>query len=186
MAASRAPTSSRRLSRGARHDQLVAAAIPLVARHGPVNLSLDRVAERAGVTRNLLYHYFPGGRDDLLAAVVDEAERQLLGAGGSTSSDTALSRILDHALAPTHAWRIHRMVGGLPGLGESLDAPVRAIVQALSEFRDGEEIPHAELVLPGYVAFAEAVLDGARVARVPRSDVRGLLAQTLRAVVAAG
>ena len=51
----------------------------------------------------------------------------------------------------------------------------------------GEEAsPLTELALHGYVAYAEAVLDGARVAGVPRSDVRRLLAETLRAVVAAG
>ncbi len=45
--------------------------------------------------------------------------------------------------------------------------------------------PLTELALYGYVAYAEAVLDGARVAGIPRSDVRRLLAQTLRAIVAA-
>ncbi len=77
---SRRPATARRLSRQARRDQLVSAAIPLVARHGPMDLSLDDVAERVGVTRNLIYHYFPGGRTDLITAVAEEAERQLLGA----------------------------------------------------------------------------------------------------------
>ena len=50
--------------------------MPLMARQGPIELSLEAVAERVGVTRNLLYHYFPEGRGALVAAVVQEAERR--------------------------------------------------------------------------------------------------------------
>ncbi|HEY1523771.1 MAG TPA: helix-turn-helix domain-containing protein [Solirubrobacteraceae bacterium] len=175
--------ASRRLSRQARRDQLVSAAIPLVARRGPADLSLDEVAERAGVTRNLLYHYFPRGRSDLVSAVLDDAERQLV--GQSQELDQAISRILDHALAATHAWRIHRMAGALPAFTRRAEATAAA-VDALRDFTGAEATPLSDLALHGYVAYAEAVLDGARTAGIPRSDVRGLLARTLRAVVAAG
>jgi AcrR family transcriptional regulator len=175
----------RRLSRRARRDQLVAAALPLVARHGPADLSLDDVAERAGVTRNLLYHYFPAGRSDLVGAVVDEAERQLAGPARARDLDQAISRILDHALAPTHAWRIHRMARALPTLGSRVEATALAAIDALREFTGVEPSPLAELALYGYVAYAEAVLDRARVAGIPRSEVARSLARTLRAVVGA-
>src|SRR5436305_6280772 len=131
----------RRLSRRARRDQLVAAAMPLLARQGPMELSLDAVARRAGVTRNLLYHYFPGGRIDLVAAATEEAERQLLGPGGAASGplppadgQDALSRILDHALAPTHAWRIHRMAraAGGPAAREIVERSTERVAGALA------------------------------------------------------
>lgn len=188
MAASRplaTKDAGRRLSRQARRDQLVSAAFPLVARHGPADLSLDEVAERAAVTRNLLYHYFPGGRADLVGAVVDEAERQLAGQSPLQDLDQAIARVLDHALAPTHAWRIHRMARALPALAGRVEA-TSAAIGALREFAGGEPSVQTELALHGYVAYAEAVLDRARVVGAPRAEVLGLLSQTLRAVVAAG
>jgi AcrR family transcriptional regulator len=177
--------ASRRLSRQARRDQLVAAAMPLASRHGPAALSLDEVARRAGVTRNLLYHYFPAGETDLVGAVVDEAERQLVGPLPPRDLDDALSRILDHALAPTHAWRIHCMARALPAYSERLEATARTTTEALRDFTGIERSTQTELALSGYVAYAEAVLDGARVARVGRDDIRRLLGRTLRAVVTA-
>lgn len=187
MPASRRTTAKdarRRLSRQARRDQLVLAAIPLVARNGPGDLSLDEVAERAGVTRNLLYHYFPGGRSDLVGAVVDDAERQLVGSSPRHDLDQAISRVLDHALAPTHAWRIHRMARGLPALTRPAESTAAA-VDSLRDFAGVDGSPLTDVALHGYVAYAEAVLDRARVAGIPRPDVLRLLAQTLAAVLAA-
>jgi AcrR family transcriptional regulator len=177
--------ASRRLSRRARRDQLVSAAIPLVARHGPADLSLDDVAERAGVTRNLLYHYFPAGRADLVSAVVDEAERQLVGQAGADDLSQTISRVLDHALAPTHAWRIHRMAQALPAAASRVEATAQTAIAALREHTGIEPSPQAEITLRGFLAYAEAVLDGARAAGVARSDVGRMLAQTLRAIVSA-
>jgi AcrR family transcriptional regulator len=165
--------------------------MPLLARQGPIDLSLDGVAARAGVTRNLLYHYFPGGRTDLITAVVDEAERQLL-PGEKHSLPAAgveetLSRILDHALAPTHAWRIHRMARatGQPAVTERVERSTREVASTLAAVqRPGEELtPVADVALDGYVAFAEAVLDGARAAGISREQTRRLLAQVLEAVM---
>src|SRR3954453_5799515 len=67
----------RRMSTEQRREQLEQVALAVVAEHGPADLSLDEVAERAGVTRNLLYHYFPRGRADLFPAAVDRSGRVL-------------------------------------------------------------------------------------------------------------
>ena len=67
-AKSGAKRSPRRLSRDARRDQLIDVAMPLVAEHGLSGFSLDELAQRADVTRNLLYHYFPRGRLDVFLA----------------------------------------------------------------------------------------------------------------------
>lgn len=173
----------------------MAAAIPLVARRGPAELSLEEVSKRAGVTRNLLYHYFPGGRTDLLTAVAEEAERQLLGPSVSKPGDApaalqeALSRVLDHALAPTHAWRIHRLAraAATPAVTSVIDRSTDEVVGMLLRARapGDDPSPLTMIALHGYVAYAEAVLDSARAAGLPRSDVHRLLAQTLQAVVAA-
>ena len=68
---------ARRLAPAARRDQLADAAMAVIARQGFAEFSLDAVAQRAGVTRNLLYHYFPRGRLDLFLAALDRAGSEL-------------------------------------------------------------------------------------------------------------
>lgn len=186
--------SSRRLGRTERHEQLVATAIPIVARAGFGNFSLDAIAERAGVTRNLLYHYFPRGRPDIVLAVVERAGEQLTQGWFLDDSEplserlsSNFARIMDHALAPTHAWRIHRMARA------ALDPEVSAVVErfvaivissiARNHLRTPDPPPLVALALQGFVAFTEAVLEEARVSALPRSQVTALLAQTLIATI---
>ncbi len=76
------------------------------------------------------------------------------------------------------------MARGLPALAGRSEATAAA-VGALRDFTGTEPSPQTELALHGYVEYAEAVLDRARVAGVPRPQVLGLLARMLRAAVAA-
>jgi AcrR family transcriptional regulator len=70
---------ARRMAPERRRAQLVQAALASGAEHGYAGLSLDDVGERAGVTRNLLYHYFPRGRLDLYLAALERAGDELTG-----------------------------------------------------------------------------------------------------------
>src|SRR5690242_10188575 len=106
----------RRLSRPERREQLVAAAMPIAAVQGLTDFSLDDIAADAGVTRNLLYHYFPRGRQDVALAVLERAGHEL--ADGWVVDDALplqerlavnVQRMIDHALRPTDAWRIYRL-----------------------------------------------------------------------------
>ena len=63
---------ARRLPPEMRRAQLVRVAGPLIARDGVAEFSLDEVAERGGVTRNLLKRYFPRGRIDLFVEVLED------------------------------------------------------------------------------------------------------------------
>jgi AcrR family transcriptional regulator len=174
----------RRLSRDARRRQLVAAALPLVARQGLAGLSLEDLADRAGVTRNLLYHYFPRGRVDIVVAVVEEAERQL---APTRPSNHPLAAMIDHGLAPTHAWLIHKMAAG------ETDPEIRATVARAAEERvetlcsghtlSAERGPVAEASLRGYLGFTEAALDRARAVGLPRAEVMRLLDRMLAAAL---
>jgi AcrR family transcriptional regulator len=163
---------------------LVTAAIPLAARQGLGALSLDDLADRAGVTRNLLYHYFPRGRADVVAAVVEEAERQL---GPSEDSDSALGAMIDHALAPTHAWLIHRMAAGEsdPGVRATVAHIAQERIEALRSAHSftPEQRAVAETSLRGYLGFTEAALDRARALGLPRSELVRLLDQMLLAAL---
>lgn len=67
----------RRLSRHERRSQLLALGIRLLETTPFHALSLDEVAERAGVSRSLMFHYFPT-KLDYLTAVVRAASEHVL------------------------------------------------------------------------------------------------------------
>jgi AcrR family transcriptional regulator len=59
---------------------IVEAAAELIYAHGVAATSLDHVLERSGAGKSQLYHYFPAGKRDLVAAVVErQIERVLAG-----------------------------------------------------------------------------------------------------------
>ncbi|MCT7353913.1 TetR/AcrR family transcriptional regulator [Streptomyces sp. 15-116A] len=67
----------RRLSVEERRHQLLTAALSLFAHHAPEEISLDDVAEAAGVSRPLVYRYFPGGKQQLYEAALRSAADEL-------------------------------------------------------------------------------------------------------------
>ena len=106
----------RRLPYEARRAQLVELAAPLVAEQGLTEFALDDVAARADVTRNLLYHYFPRGRRDIIVAVAEWAGDQLTEGWVVDESvpleqrmATNFLRFFGHAMEPTVAWRLNRL-----------------------------------------------------------------------------
>ncbi|MPY52746.1 TetR/AcrR family transcriptional regulator [Streptomyces acidicola] len=73
-----APTPAyRRLSVEQRRSQLLKAALELFAHRAPEEVSLDDVAEAAGVSRPLVYRYFPGGKQQLYEAALRSAAEEL-------------------------------------------------------------------------------------------------------------
>ncbi|GGS27372.1 TetR/AcrR family transcriptional regulator [Streptomyces griseoviridis] len=73
-----APTPAyRRLSVEERRVQLLDAALALFAHRPPDEVSLDDVAEQAGVSRPLVYRYFPGGKQQLYEAALRSAADEL-------------------------------------------------------------------------------------------------------------
>jgi AcrR family transcriptional regulator len=186
----------KRLSPEVRREQLIDAALAIAADDGVEGLGFTRVAERAGVTRNLVYHYFPGGRSELLLAAVHRAGEQLTG-GWSTDGDVPLGerlamnleRMIDHAEGPSDAWRLHRQSGS------SLDPEVLRIAAAyrdavianisLNHLGTATPPPLVRIALEGFLAFGEAALDAWRASDVPRSELVQMLGSTLVATLEA-
>ncbi|WP_159849802.1 TetR/AcrR family transcriptional regulator [Nocardia sp. CY41] len=88
-------TTSPRLSKQARREQLLETALSVVRAHGADALTLVTLAEAAGVTRPVVYDHF-GTRSGLLLALyrrLDERQRaaseQALRAAGPTAADVA-------------------------------------------------------------------------------------------------
>ncbi|MGW0703427.1 TetR/AcrR family transcriptional regulator [Streptomyces sp. NPDC002867] len=91
----------RRLSVEERRAQLLAAALSLFAHQPPDEISLDDVAEAAGVSRPLVYRYFPGGKQQLYEAALRSAADRLEDcfAEPAAGPPTArLARVLDRYL----------------------------------------------------------------------------------------
>src|SRR5579864_3445448 len=53
-----------------RRQQILAATYVCVARWGLAKTTVEDAARQAGVSRATVYRYFPGGRDELISAVV--------------------------------------------------------------------------------------------------------------------
>jgi TetR/AcrR family transcriptional regulator, cholesterol catabolism regulator len=60
----------------ATRERIVDAAEACLREAGPGKVSLDRVASEAGVHRATIYRHFPGGRDQLLVAVVERVAKR--------------------------------------------------------------------------------------------------------------
>lgn len=188
--AARSERPPRRLTREARREQLVSIAMPVIAEQGLAEFSLDEIAGRADVTRNLLYHYFPRGRADLVLAAVDRAGHELT---DDWVVDEAIpvaervaqnnARVVAQALQPTDAWRIHRLVRGttVPELREVFDRFVGHVVSnmSLNHLGTPDPPPLARLAFTGYLAFVETLLDEVRTGDVQPEQIVELLNETL-------
>ncbi|MFE5486387.1 TetR/AcrR family transcriptional regulator [Streptomyces sp. NPDC056527] len=98
---SAASPAYRRLSVEERRLQLLAAALTLFAHRAPDEVSLDDVAEAAGVSRPLVYRYFPGGKQQLYEAALrssaDALERCFFEPAAGPPTER-LGRVLDRYL----------------------------------------------------------------------------------------
>jgi AcrR family transcriptional regulator len=171
--------------------------MPVVAEQGFANFSLDEVAERADVTRKLVYHYFPRGRPDVVLAVAERAGRQLTDDWVVDEAiplperlTSNMSRMIEHAMDPTDAWRIYRLARAAtdPELNEMVDRFVAVVVTSVSLNQLGTSDPPrlVRFAIRGYLAFFDSVLDDARTGAAPLEQVTPMLTETLVAAVNAG
>jgi AcrR family transcriptional regulator len=58
-----------RLSGDERREHLLHVGVELVGRHGTADISIEEIARAAGVSKGLLYHYFPTKTDFFLAVL---------------------------------------------------------------------------------------------------------------------
>ena len=155
----------RRLPPAERREQLIDSALSIAAQQGYENLAFEKVANHAGVTRNLVYHYFPGGRQQLLEAAVHRAGEHL-SSGWVTDPKIPLgerlaanlSRMMDHAAEPTDAWQLYRQGRGSvdPSLLEIAAVYRERMIDniALNQLGTTDPPPIVRLALDGFVAYS--------------------------------
>lgn len=90
------PTQAKgvRLPRSARRAQLLAAAQAVFVESGYHAAGMDEIAERAGVSKPVLYQHFPGKRE-LYLALLDKADEEILSEvlGGMRSPGSNKERV---------------------------------------------------------------------------------------------
>jgi AcrR family transcriptional regulator len=189
-------TAPKRLSAAARREQLERIAMEVVAERGYPGATLDEIAERAGVARSLLYHYFPRGQVDVFLAAVDRSGRELtdgwvidqrLAPAERIASN--LSRLIDHALAPSPAWLVQRQAQASrePDVVE-LGNRYRALVvssMALNQFGRPDPPELSLLALDSAIAFVENALDECRERGLDPDRVAALVQRSVLGVVEA-
>jgi AcrR family transcriptional regulator len=85
----------RRMSVEQRRSQLLAAAVDLFGHRRPDDVSVDDVAAAAGVSRPLVYRYFPGGKQQLYEAAVQGAAHELTARFAVPSEGPPTQRLSD-------------------------------------------------------------------------------------------
>jgi AcrR family transcriptional regulator len=189
-------TTGRRLPPAERRAQLAQAALAVAAEQGYAGLSLDDVAERAGVTRNLLYHYFPRGRLDVFLAALERAGDELTGDFIVDPEQPLAERLLantmhsiQHAAKPSDAWRVlrHAHVATEPEIAALRNRYRDLVVTGIAINQLGTDDPPAlaRIALRAYLDYHQTALDEWRGSDVDRETLLGLLEDVLMANVAA-
>lgn len=201
MAANQGGRTRRRLSTEERREQLLSVGARLFSENPYDDVWIEQVAEIAGVSRGLLYHYFPTKRDFFAAVVERESARMLRMTAAvpgvpvreqlAAGLDVFLAYVEEHA----HGFRaFHRAdAAGDQAVRRvyhrSLAAQERQILAALEADpelgRAAGQRPDLRIAVRGWLAFTTAVcLEWLRGAELSREQVRDLCARALLGVVA--
>jgi AcrR family transcriptional regulator len=115
-------------------DDIVRSALAMFARHGYAGASVRKIAAEAGVSRSLMYNWFPGKRE-LLRAIfersMEQVERAVAAADGDGGTADRLGRLVSAALALVRAdpltwrfiYRLRMQPDVLAEMGREVPAP---------------------------------------------------------------
>ncbi|MER5834650.1 TetR/AcrR family transcriptional regulator [Streptomyces sp. NPDC002130] len=185
----------RRMGVDERRQQLIGVALELFSRRSPDEVSIDEIASAAGISRPLVYHYFPGklslyeaalqrASDDLAARFVEPHEGPL---------GARLLRVMHRYFdfVDEHGPGFSALMRGGPAVGSSttnaLVDSVRqaAYVQILSHLGVTDPPARLELVVRSWISLAESTaliwLDGRR---IPREELEPQLVNDFAALAA--
>jgi AcrR family transcriptional regulator len=193
-----------RMSTDERREQLLSSGVELLGRRGHDEVSIEEIAEAAGVSKGLLYHYFPTKKDFILAALA-RGHEQLAerlrpdpeldpAAQLDVSLDAFLDYVEEHATAYTAIFR--RGGGGDPEITAVLDAAraeqMETMLVALAGWEEApastERSAALQAAVQGWTFFVEgAVLRQLEHGGLERAQMRALLRSALvGSVMAAG
>ena len=176
----------RRLDVDERRRRLLELGARLFTEHSYDELSMARIAREAGISKALLYHYFPSKQAFFQATLAETATEVL----ARTTPDPSLSPLaqleasLDAYLAwiEEHASSYRKLIAsatGAPEVRELIDGireqTARRILEGL-----GTDSPRVRAAVGGWLWFMDgACLEWTEDAALSRDEVRGLLIGTL-------
>jgi AcrR family transcriptional regulator len=139
-----ARSASTRLPRPARRRQLLGAARDIFVAHGYHAAAMDEIAERAGVSKPVLYQHFPGKLELYLALLdesVDELVRNVRDALASTTENkqrvpATFKAFFDFVAGDGEAFRLvfESDLSNEPAVRERIDRTMRQCADMVSEF----------------------------------------------------
>jgi AcrR family transcriptional regulator len=191
-------TTRTRLRPDARREQLLDLGAGLLATRSIDELTVELLAEEAGTSRGLLYHYF-GSKQGFHEAVVRHAAAALVEALAPPEGADPLARLrasigayVDYAVANHAGYRslVKAAAGGNDALRAVYDETLAAIEERFFAEDPGGELvpdrPDARLVVRAWQAYAEElVLSWCEDPHgIPRDRLVDMLAGSLPAVVA--
>ena len=188
-----------RLDVDERRRRLLAQGAELFERHSYDELSMAKIARAAGISKALLYHYFPS-KQAYFAATLEQAAGELAAAIEpdpalppveqlSRSVDAYLAWVDGHAQAYT---KLMQSLGVVPEVRETVDRVRREtadrIVAGISSGAPAPPTPALRAAVRGWLWFMDGALeDWIEHRDMDRAQLHGLLLGTLLgAVTAAG
>lgn len=196
MPAVKRPAKRVRLSPEQRRAQLVEVGAQLFAERPYTEVPIDEIARRAGISRGLLFHYFPTKRD-YHVAVVEWLGRHMLehtapptitGDPIGTLEDV-LTTYLDYVVNNRDSYLalVRGSLGGEERLREIVDRTRDSQVgMAIAALRDAgiDSTPTVTLTVRGWIAFVEEItVSWLREPTVDRGELLALAMRTLPATV---
>ena len=192
-------TTRSRLAPDERRSQLLDLGVRLLATRSLDELSIDLLAEEAGISRGLLYHYF-GSKHAFHLAVVRRAADELIAqtAPPATGDPVArlqvsLSAYVDYVLANFEGYV--SLLKGAAGGNDALRAiydEVRAVLSERIFLEDptGEfvaDTPHNRLVVRGWSAMTEELVIAWRTEAggVGKQELLDIVSSSLPALITA-
>lgn len=178
-----------------RRRQLIGVALELFSRRSPDEVSIDEIASAAGISRPLVYHYFPG-KLSLYEAALQRASDDLAARFAEPRQGPLGARLLRvmgryFDFVDEHGPGFSALMRGGPAVGSSttnaLVDSVRqaAYVQILSHLDVTEPPARLELVVRSWISLAESTaliwLDGRR---IPRAELEVQLVHDFAALLA--
>lgn len=187
-----------RMSPDDRRGQLLEHGVRLLSTRSLDELSIDLLAEEAGVSRGLLYHYF-GNKQDFHLEVVRRAVADLVEQTAPPAEGDPLTRLeagvaayVDYVVANYEGYTslVKSAAGGNEALREVYDEARSALTDRIFEDPEAEQLvpdtPVARMLVRAWSAMVEdLVIDWVRDPRgVSREEVVGLCVGALPSLVA--
>jgi AcrR family transcriptional regulator len=185
-----------RLTSEERREHLLHAGVELLGRHGTADISIDEIAEAAGVSKGLLYHYFPTKADFVVAVLRHSYDELTARMDQATDLDATLDAFLGYVeeratgfVAVLNA----RTSAGDPAVRVVLEEQRAARVAGMVDLaallagrpRAEVESPVLTLAIEGWMGFCDSVVSGWLERGEPsRADVLRLLRENLLATLA--